>query len=78
MNWYKDFKTGKKQDERIAMEDGYFRNTFKWCVIKIAKEGDCFAKFSGNDEYKLDERDNLITGAMMENREITKAEYQNY
>jgi hypothetical protein len=26
MNWYEDFKTGKEQDERIAMEGAYFMN----------------------------------------------------
>jgi hypothetical protein len=78
MNWYKDFKTGKKQDERIAMEGAYFMNTFKWCVIKISKQGDCYARFSGKEEYKLDTRDDLVSGAKLENREITIAEYQNY
>ena len=78
MNWYEDFKTEKEQDERIAMEGAYFMNTFKWCVIKIAKEGDCYARFSGKKEYNLDARTDLVIGAILENREITKAEYQNY
>lgn len=78
MNWFEDFNTGKRQDERIAMEGGYFLNTFRWCVIKMAKEGDCYARFSREEEFKLDAGADLVTGAMSENKEITRAEYLNY
>lgn len=78
MSWYEDFKTEKKQDERIAMEGAYFLNTFRWCVIKIIKEGDCYARFSGKNEFRLDARADLVTGARSENKEITRAEYLNY
>ncbi len=78
MSWYEDFKTGKKRDERIATEGAYFINTIESCVVKILKDGDYFAKFSGEKEFKLDVNTDLVSGAMMENREITRVEYLNY
>ncbi|MGA0283099.1 MAG: hypothetical protein ACO3M5_00165 [Saprospiraceae bacterium] len=63
--------------EKITML--YFSNEEWGCGVRIdPKTKDSYAKYPGNDEYKIDFETNTVQRAMVYGEKITEDEYNNY
>lgn len=63
---------------KIGKETVYMGNTMEEAVLKSEPQGPYFAKFPGGKEFKVEPKTDIVAGALLEGREITRSEYDSF
>ena len=65
--------------KKIGNEVVYIENTWEDIAIKILPDhGGYLAKFKGGKEYKIESSSQVVCDALLESKEITEKEYNEY
>ena len=64
--------------KKLQTEIVFFMNTYENAVIKSIPETGFYVKFSGEDEFLAKNGSRLVTDGLLEYKEITEKEYNNF
>jgi len=56
----------------------YLINDFERAVIRFDENGEAYVKFKGEKEFKAQKGSELVFDAYLENKHISKEQYDNY
>ncbi len=74
----KRFRARMELYDRILTEDVYMMNTSEKCVLKISEEGKYYIRYRGDAEYEINSLSKIVTMALLEAKEISKAKYEKF
>lgn len=70
--------TKEEFDQKLIKQTVYLLNEHEGIVIRSEPNGDFFAKIKGYKEYKIDHDTDTVYEAILDQKEITKEEYEKY